>query len=73
MAPTPIFVDLPPFEEITKRATKKTKSTGPGLELLDDVELAMEAFAQKNSSLTTSLKDLLTNFFSEPKVQTIKI
>ena len=74
MAPTPIYVDLPPFDGniITKSYVPKmvASSTGIGspLELLNSVEWALNQFAKLNSSKTTSLKDFLMKFFNNEKV-----
>ena len=74
MAPTPIYVDLPPFDGniITKSYVPKmvasSASIGSPLELLNSVEWALNQFAKLNSSKTTSLKDFLMKFFNNEKV-----
>ena len=67
MAPAPIYVDLPPYEvlNINKPAKKKAAA---GLDLVVDIEKALNGFAKKNSSASTSLKDLLTFFFTDNEV-----
>ena len=71
MAPTPIFVDLPPYEGINKTFNynnENTKGKKGGLELLNVIETALQEFARNKSSIKTSLKDFLKSFFENDKV-----
>ena len=69
MAPTPIKESpiYGDFSSIASRTNSKA-TTNPTLELVDDVEMSMDDFAEKNSSGSLAVKDLLINFFSDQKV-----
>ena len=61
MAPSPIYMDLPPLEGLTYY--KKNS----GSDLIKKIELTLDEFAQTESD-DTPLKDFLKSFFSNNKV-----
>ena len=62
MAPSPIYMDLPPLEGLTYYK----KNSGP--DLIKKIELTLDEFAKTSSSDDTPLKDFLKSFFSNNKV-----
>ena len=62
MAPSPIYMDLPPLEGLTYY--KKNS----GSDLIKKIELALDEFAKTHSSDDAPLKDFLKSFFSNNKV-----
>lgn len=70
MAPTPIKESsiYGDFSSIASRTNSKA-TANPTLEILDTVEMSMDDFAEKNSSGSLAVKDLLINFFSEQKIK----
>ena len=69
MAPTPIKESsiYGDFSSIASRTNSKA-TANPTLDIVDAVEMSMDDFAEKNSSGSLAVKDLLINFFSEQKV-----
>ena len=69
MAPTPIKESpiYGDFSSIASRTNSKA-TANPTLEIVDDVEMSMDDFAEKNSSGSLAVKELLINFFSDQKV-----
>ena len=69
MAPIPIKESsiYGDFSSIASRTNSKA-TTNPTLEIVDDVEMSMNDFAEKNSSGSLAVKDLLINFFTDQKV-----
>ena len=69
MAPTPIKESpiYGDFSSIASRTNSKAIAN-PTLELVDAVEMSMDDFAEKNSTGSLAVKDLLINFFSDHKV-----
>ena len=69
MAPTPIKESsiYGDFSSIASRTNSKA-TANPTLDIVDAVEMSMDDFAEKNSSGSLAVKDLLINFFSDQKV-----
>ena len=69
MAPTPIKESAiyGDFSSIASRTNSKA-TANPTLDIVDAVEMSMDDFAEKNSSGSLAVKDLLINFFSDQKV-----
>ena len=69
MAPTPIKESpiYGDFSSIASRTNSKA-TANPTLELVEAVEMSMDDFAERNSSGSLAVKDLLISFFSDQKV-----
>ena len=74
MAPTPIYVDLPPFDERSSATTisyfpaATGKSLGLATNLLAETDKALDDFARNNADTKANLKELIIRFFSNNQV-----